>query len=35
LIDNRHHQNIVELIDLGEKQLRLILLGASQWRTHS
>ena len=35
LIDNRHDQNIVELIDLGEKQLRLILLGAAQWRTHS
>lgn len=35
LIDNRYHQNIVELIDLGEKQLRLILLGASQWRSQS
>jgi AcrR family transcriptional regulator len=35
LIDNRHDQNIVDLIDLGEKQLRLILLGAAQWRTHT
>jgi hypothetical protein len=35
LIDNRYDQNIVELIDLGEKQLRLILLGAGQWRINA